>query len=103
MNFKKNDSGFICQKCGNKVEPLNYSSRDHCNHCLYSLHVDIMPGDRLNECRGLMCPIGIEIDGKKGYIIRYQCQKCGQLHRNKTAQDDDFDAILKVMNDASKK
>lgn len=103
LNFKKNDSGFMCQNCGHKVEPLKYSSRDHCTQCLYSLHVDIMPGDRQNDCKGLLEPIGVEIDGKKGYVILYKCQKCGQLHRNKSAQDDNFDSILKIMDQSSKK
>lgn len=41
--FVKNDNEFICNKCGKKVEKLKYTSRDHCNYCLYSLHVDIEP------------------------------------------------------------
>ncbi|MDO4282434.1 MAG: RNHCP domain-containing protein [Clostridia bacterium] len=41
--FIKNDNGFICKNCGKKVEKLGYTSRDHCNFCLYSLHVDIEP------------------------------------------------------------
>ena len=55
--FVKNDNEFICQNCGKKVEKLKYTSRDHCNYCLHSLHVDITPGDRLNDCKGLLVPI----------------------------------------------
>ena len=44
--FVKNDSGFVCSHCGKKVEPLGYTSRNHCPFCLWSRHVDIFPGDR---------------------------------------------------------
>lgn len=98
QKFIKNDQSFICQNCGEQVSPLGYSSRDHCNKCLVSLHVDINPGDRQNTCKGLLIPISINLDGKKGYIIEYKCKKCGKLHNNKSAKDDDFKTILKVMN-----
>ncbi len=96
-NFKKNDESFTCTNCKNFVEPLGYTSRDHCNKCLCSVHVDIVPGDRQNTCKGLLFPVDIETSGKKGYVIVYKCQKCGEIHRNKSAQDDDFDAILNIM------
>lgn len=95
--FAKNDNGFVCQCCGSEVNPLGYTSRDHCPNCLTSIHIDINPGDRANECKGLMIPIGIKTNSK-GYVIQYKCSKCNQLHNNKTANDDDFETILKVMN-----
>ena len=55
--FIKNDNSFTCINCNNEVKKLEYTSRDHCNHCLYSLHVDITPGDRKNECKGVLVPI----------------------------------------------
>ena len=96
--FIKNDSGFICANCKKKVEPLIYSSRDHCPNCLCSLHVDIEPGDRQNCCKGLLVPVDIESNNKKGYVIVYKCNKCGMTHKNKTAKDDSFETILQVMN-----
>ena len=71
--FTKNDKGFVCQCCKSKVEPLGYTSRDHCPKCLCSLHVDINPGDRNNNCHGLMIPIDINYSQNKGYIIKYKC------------------------------
>ena len=53
------DEEFICLNCGYEVSKLNYTARDHCPNCLYSRHVDIMPGDRMKECCGLMKPIFI--------------------------------------------
>lgn len=96
--FKKNDNEFICQICGKSVPALKYSSRDHCTRCLCSIHIDINPGDRANKCLGTLIPIDISIDKRKGYVINYKCEKCGELHNNKSADDDHFATILKVMN-----
>ena len=96
--FEKNDSSFTCRICGKNVPTLNYTSRDHCNKCLCSIHIDINPGDRANACLGTLIPIDIETNNKKGYIIKYKCDKCGILHNNKSAEDDSFKTILKVMN-----
>ncbi len=85
--FSKNDSGFICKNCGREVLPLGYSSRNHCPFCLYSLHVDIMPGDRANPCGGLLRPIKTEPDARRGFIITYKCEKCGEITRNGSAHD----------------
>jgi len=93
--FNMIDEEFICEKCNKKVEKLNYTARDHCNYCLYSKHVDIMPGDRKNECMGLLKPIGIE-KYKNTYKIIYRCEKCNQLHKNIMATDDDFDKIIEL-------
>ena len=99
--FTKNDNGFICKNCGFQVLPLGYSSRNHCPKCLCSLHVDIMPGDRENSCLGIMDPIKVEIDPKKGYVILHKCRKCGEIKRNRTAheapvQPDDLKKIIKL-------
>ena len=77
------DSGFICENCGKEVQPLGYTSRNHCPYCLHSIHVDITPGDRANPCKGLLKPIGIEQSSKKGYVIVFKCTKCGKISRNK--------------------
>ena len=97
-NFEKNDNEFICRVCGKLVPTLKYSSRDHCNKCLCSIHIDINPGDRLNTCLGTFIPVEVTTSNKKGYIIKYQCDKCKQFHNNKSAEDDSFKTLLKVMN-----
>ena len=94
--FTKIDEEFICENCGKKIEKLGYTSRDHCNHCLYSKHVDINPGDREETCHGLLEPIDIEINSKKGYVVVYKCKKCGALRKNKAATDDNMDEIYKI-------
>jgi len=94
--FTEIDEAFICENCGKKVEKLGYSCRNHCPHCLHSKHVDINPGDRSETCHGLLKPIGLEIDSKKGYVILFRCEKCGAIRKNKTAKDDDMAKIIKL-------
>jgi DNA-directed RNA polymerase subunit RPC12/RpoP len=83
--FKKNDSGFICKNCGKEVTPLGYTSRNHCPYCLWSVHVDINPGDRANTCGGALRPIRTEPDAKKGFVVIHRCEKCGEIRRNGAA------------------
>lgn len=99
--FQKKDDGFICINCGKEVLPLGYTSRNHCPFCLCSLHVDILPGDRSNPCRGILRPIRALPDPKKGFILVMRCDKCGATVRNKTAhearvQPDDTDLIIRL-------
>ncbi len=101
--FSKNDATFVCAHCGKVVPKLGYTSRNHCPYCLYSLHVDIHPGDRANDCKGLQQPIAIEQDSRKGYVIVYKCTKCGAVTRNVSAKDDDFDVMLQVQREHSSK
>lgn len=93
--FIMKDEEFICENCGNFVSKLGYTARDHCPICLYSKHVDINPGDRLNECRGLLKPISID-KYKNTYKIIYKCLKCNTIHKNIVAIDDNFDEIIKL-------
>ena len=94
--FTKIDEEFICNNCGNKVEKLGYTSRDHCPTCLYSKHVDINPGDRLETCHGDLVPVSVELNPKKGYVIIYRCKKCGKIRKNKAAKDDNMNLIIKL-------
>jgi len=89
------DENFICENCNKEVSKSNYTARDHCPYCLYSKHVDINPGDRLNTCHGLLEPIGIE-KFRDTYKIVYKCEKCNQLHKNIMANDDNMDLIINL-------
>lgn len=111
--FTKNDAGFICGNCGFEVLPLIKTSRNHCPKCLCSIHIDINPGDRASECKGLLIPVSAVPDPQKGYIITHKCKKCGELRRNRAAlkisakdnlpdeqyDDEDFLIKLTVCND----
>lgn len=94
--FTKIDEEFVCENCGKQVSKLGYTCRNHCPYCLHSKHVDVNPGDRSEDCHGMLKPIGIEISQKKGYIIVFKCEKCGSIRKNKAAVDDNMDLIIKL-------
>lgn len=91
--FIQNNEGFTCLNCGKRVAPHPTSSRNHCPYCLWSLHVDVSPGDRMNPCRGLMRPVGLETKAGKMKII-YVCGSCKASNKNVTASDDNSDKII---------
>lgn len=93
--FNMIDEEFICENCKKHVSKLNYTARDHCPYCLYSKHVDINPGDRKNNCKGLLEPIDIE-KFKNSFKIIYKCKKCGKYHKNIISNDDNFDLLIKI-------
>ncbi len=95
--FKMLDEPFTCVVCNKKVEPLKYTARDHCPFCLCSIHIDNNPGDRANPCLGILKPIDFEKSKNDSYKIIYKCQKCGIIKKNKMANDDNFDLVLKIM------
>ena len=94
--FTKIDEEFICENCGKKVDKLGYTCRNHCPDCLHSKHVDINPGDRQEACHGLLEPIGLEMSNKKGFVIIFKCKKCGAIRKNKAAEDDNTDLLIKL-------
>ena len=93
--FTMRNESFICEHCNKEVSKSSYTARDHCPYCLYSKHVDINPGDRLNTCHGLLKPIGIE-KFKDTYKIIYKCEKCHQTHKNITEKDDSIEKIIEL-------
>lgn len=95
--FNHLDEGFICENCQKEVTPLGYTSRDHCPYCLYSKHIDINPGDRQNNCKGLLKPIQLE-KFKDTFKIIYKCQKCKKNHKNIIAKDDNMTKIIELSN-----
>ena len=98
--FQKNDAGFSCVFCGHSVPPSGVTSRDHCPKCLYSLHVDVNPGDRANPCRGILKPVSAQPHPKKGFVIIYRCETCGAVLRNKASltgtEPDDMDLLIRL-------
>ena len=48
-----------------------------------------------------MRPIKVEIDSKKGYVIVHRCEKCGEIRRNRAAneasvQPDDIELLISL-------
>lgn len=93
--FIKNKEDFTCENCGFFVIGDGYTN--HCPECLYSKHVDIQPGDRAQECRGLMKPI--ELSGStNNIVITHMCQFCGFKRNNKLQKGDNMESIVKLIN-----
>lgn len=88
--FQRTKEDFTCEHCGEAVAGDGYTN--HCPKCLYSKHVDIFPGDRLEECLGLMTPVAIE-EKKSVYRLTHRCQKCGYEKVNTITDNDSRDAL----------
>ncbi len=91
--FQKNKEDFICEKCGMEVKGDGFTN--HCPECLWSKHVDIFPGDRLEDCGGLMEPKDLIPKGDT-YLLIHQCIKCGAEFKVKLSDNDSKDAIFKL-------
>lgn len=100
---------FECCHCSLEVAPapgMGTQHRNHCNHCLWSKHVDTAPGDRANACGGCMEPVGVTLkrEGTDKYgreklgdvMLAHRCTKCGAFNINRVAADDPEDLILGV-------
>jgi hypothetical protein len=91
--FQRRREDFTCENCGREVKGDGYTN--HCPACLFSKHVDIMPGDRSSPCGGLMTPSAIEMTGGK-YFIVHVCQACGHKKRNGLGKHDDFQVVTAI-------
>jgi len=92
--FTRKKEDFICDNCGHEVKGTGYTN--HCPKCLWSKHVDIFPGDRLEPCQGKMKPIGIKKSKKGDDQIVHECVICGYRKNNKVASGDDVDKVIEV-------
>ncbi|MGI0100881.1 MAG: RNHCP domain-containing protein [Candidatus Micrarchaeaceae archaeon] len=92
--FSRNIEDFTCANCGAIVKGKGYT--DHCNCCLWSMHVDMNPGDRMSECRGMMEPVKSMHD-RNTFIILYTCTACGIRKKTDAAPDDNRDALFGLL------
>ena len=81
---------FLCTHCHNTIPGSAPGTihRNHCPHCLWSLHVDLKTGDRRSSCRGPMEPIAIGIQSNGEWSIVHRCTRCGMIRMNRIAGDD---------------
>ena len=101
MSRKTENTGFTCEHCGRQVMALtNGSYRNHCPFCLYSRHIDNLPGDRKGKCGGLMEAQGVEYKSGKGFQIVHGCIRCGVKRVNRVAentiQPDDIEELVSL-------
>lgn len=89
---------FLCTHCGATIPGMapGTAHRNHCPHCLWSLHVDLKTGDRRSACRGPMEPVAIGIQPNGEWSILHRCQRCGMIRMNRIAGDDN-DVLLVSM------
>lgn len=95
LNPQHLDEAFTCASCGADVSPGGRPVRDHCPHCLCSLHVDIVPGDRAATCRGILAPVGAELRAGR-WVIRYRCRLCGHEQNNRAHPEDDHATLARI-------
>ncbi|MDD5605981.1 MAG: RNHCP domain-containing protein [Patescibacteria group bacterium] len=93
-NFIRQPEDFICENCGTPVQGDGYTN--HCPKCLFSKHVDNVPGDRANLCGGLMEPVSVQLKGGLPDKIVHQCLKCGHIHKNKISPQDNQTSLLNL-------
>jgi len=74
--------------------PAEQTCRNHCSECLHSLHVDKNPGDRAEDCGGILEPVGVEMERGELKNLIFRCQKCGQKRKNRLALDDNREKAL---------
>ena len=91
--FIKNIENFVCENCGHEV--IGNGFTNHCPKCLWSKHVDVFPGDRLEKCGGLMRPVGLKVKYGDESIV-HKCVRCGDLRVCKVFGDDDRDEIIRL-------
>lgn len=89
--FQRTKEDFECEHCGYSVVGTGYTN--HCPQCLYSKHVDVNPGDRDDDCGGLMKPVWIEFE-RGAYVLTHRCEKCGFKRRNKVQDIDNPESVI---------
>lgn len=91
---------FSCTVCGAPIAPTDSGSshRNHCPHCLSSLHVDNRPGDRAALCKGTMDPIGVWVRDNGEWALIHRCRSCGVLSSNRIAADDNEEMLMSIAN-----
>ena len=92
------DAGFVCSRCGRAVAATapGTAHRNHCPACLWSLHVDLRPGDRRSGCRAMMEPIAVWVRSDGEWALMHRCTRCGSLRFNRIAGDDSELALMSL-------
>ncbi|MEO0586330.1 MAG: RNHCP domain-containing protein [Planctomycetota bacterium] len=95
---KRADRVHVCAHCKSEfsVRAPGTRHRNHCPYCLWSVHLDRVPGDRAARCGGLMEPIGIEVRRGGEWALIHRCTSCGTIKTNRIAGDDDESALLRL-------
>src|SRR5579862_4368056 len=89
---------FSCAHCREFAsgEAPGTQHRNHCPKCLWSLHVDMQPGDRRSNCRGEMEPIAVWVKANGEWALLHRCKDCGTVRANRIAGDDNEVLLLSM-------
>jgi hypothetical protein len=87
---RRGASSFRCRNCGLDVpmQAPGTAHRNHCPSCLWSRHVDDVPGDRGAGCDAAMEPVAISSRRDGEWAIVHRCRGCRTVHVNRIAGDD---------------
>jgi hypothetical protein len=70
------------------MEAPGTAHRNHCPNCLWSRHVDVVPGDRAAECGAAMEAVAIAGRDDGEWTLVHRCRGCHTLKANRVAGDD---------------
>ncbi len=98
--FQKRREDFVCERCGKEVKGDGYTN--HCEHCFWSKHVDVHPGDRGAACQGMMAPATLEHE-RGEYVLTHTCVRCAHKKRNKLSPKVRIEDVLAAISEANQK
>lgn len=92
------EGDFSCVHCGCPVSADGGGTRhrNHCPRCLWSRHLDQVPGDRAAACGSPMEPIGVWVRDGGEWALVHRCRGCGALSSNRVAADDSSALLLSI-------
>jgi len=70
--------------------------RNHCPQCLWSVHVDLRPGDRKSACGGGMEPIAVWVRPNEEWALVHRCGSCQAVRVNRIAGDDNPLVLMSI-------
>jgi ribosome biogenesis GTPase len=90
--------GFSCVRCGATAQAGGGGTkhRNHCPRCLWSVHLDHKPGDRLASCGGAMETVGVWVRNDGEWAVIHRCTACGAMSSNRIAADDNEMLLLSI-------
>ena len=93
---RRRSSTFRCTNCGLDVpmDAPGTAHRNHCPTCLWSRHLDGVPGDRDARCGASMEPVAISARSDGEWTIVHRCRRCGTAHLNRIAGDDNPHSLV---------
>lgn len=91
-------AAFTCANCGRPVpiKATGIGHRNHCPHCLHSVHLDDVPGDRAACCGAVMDPVTVWVRRAGEWALVHRCRACGRLSSNRIAGDDNETLLLSL-------